>query len=114
MPRFVAYDMHRLLPISINHMDATAIVQETNRLRLQVLSLCDTVTSLLDGQLDMKTQMSLMERKPTQVRTANDTAEPTTGRCEPPPCEASRSRSEDLSPRSTNTSDSSPTLAKIQ
>ena len=33
--------------------------------------------------------------------------------CEPPPCEASGSRPEDISPMSNNTSDSSPTLAKM-
>ena len=76
-------------------------------------SLCATVTSLLDGQLEMKTQMSLMQRKPTHVNTAYVTDEATTARCEPPPCEASGYRPEELSPRSSNTVDSSPTLAKM-
>ena len=113
MPRFVAYDIHRLPPISINHMDATAIVQEMNQLRLQVSSLCATVTSLLDGQLDMKTQISWLQRKPTHVSTANTTVEPTSAWCEPPPCEASGSRPVDISPMSNNSSDSWPTLAKM-
>ena len=113
VPRFVAYDIYRLPPISINHMDATAIVQEMNQLRLQMSSLCATVTSLLDGQLERKTQISLLQRKPTHVSTANTTVEPTSARCEPPPCEASGSRPEDISPMSNNTSDSSPTLAKM-
>ena len=113
VPRFVAHDIRRFPPISINHMDATAIVQEMNQLRLHVSSLCATVTSLLDGQLEMKTQISLLQRKPTHVSTANTTVEPTSARCEPPPCEASGSRPEDISPMSNNTSDSSPTLAKM-
>ena len=67
LPRFVAHNLNRLPPVSINHLDATSIIQEMNQLRLQVASLCDTVQSLVLGQTVMIDEVETFRKRPAHA-----------------------------------------------
>ena len=66
-PRFMAHDIHRLPPVSINHLDATVIVQDTNQLILQMASLCDTIQGLVHGQTAMKIELQTLHEMVAQA-----------------------------------------------
>ena len=74
VPRFVAYDIMRLRPISINHLDSTVLVQEMNCLKTQISSLCETVAELMHGQAAMKCELIRLREGHTPITDVGDAA----------------------------------------
>ena len=74
VPRFVAHYLNRLPPVSINHLDATSMIQKMNQLRLQIASLCETVQSIVHGQTIMIDEMETLRKRPTHAGDASPRA----------------------------------------